>query len=302
MDGVIWVMRYYFSFSLTLMIALMSCGGDEGAPGSNPDNITFITQPSAQVGHTSVFSFQPQATHKNGDALTFKIEAPAWLNYDKSENKVSGTPDWDRLNSSFRVKIMATNGIDTAIQRTDIQVTLGEIVCGTNFGDPADSEYILPFEPRQTYKLQNGNCPTNPNWGHQRTFAYDFGTPMGTNILAMRGGTVIASISHQPDVPDCSVGGGNIVFIQHSDGSVAFYGHFKQNSVMVEVGDRVNQGQLLAQSGNSGCSAGPHVHVQVYRQAGPYDRQYSLPINFSNSDGPLNSQGSLVIGENYTAL
>lgn len=282
---------------------LLSCGDDEDSnPGSNPDNITFLAAPPTEIDHNRIFQFTARATHSSGDPVILEIASvPSWLTKIDELAQISGTPDWARLNTAFVINIMATNGVDTAYQRSEVRVSVGDILCGSGFGNPENSRYILPFKPGKTFNLQNGNCPTNPTWGHQKTFAYDFGTPMGTDIIAMRGGTVISAISLHPDIPDCSVGGGNIVFIEHDDGSVAFYGHFMQNSVKVNVGDIVEQGDLLAQSGNSGCSAGPHVHVQVYRQRGPYDREYSLPINFRNANGPMDSNRSLVIGQNYSA-
>lgn len=79
------------------------------------------------------------------------------------------------------------------------------------------------------------------------------------------------------------------MYIEHSDGTTAFYAHLVQDSVLPEVGDRVAQGEIIAQSGTSGGT------VAVL---GGDD----VAINFRNADGPLDERGGLVQGATYTAL
>ncbi|MDG5491162.1 peptidoglycan DD-metalloendopeptidase family protein [Psychroserpens sp. SPM9] len=57
----------------------------------------------------------------------------------------------------------------------------------------------------------------------------------------------------------------NAVYIQHSDGSVAIYGHMKNGSVTTKnIGDMVTEGEYLGIVGSSGVSTGPHLHFEVY--------------------------------------
>lgn len=57
----------------------------------------------------------------------------------------------------------------------------------------------------------------------------------------------------------------NAVYIQHTDGSVAWYGHMMQNSLTFKnVGDHVAVGEYLGTVGSSGSSTGPHLHFEVY--------------------------------------
>ena len=54
--------------------------------------------------------------------------------------------------------------------------------------------------------------------------------------------------------------------IEHPDGTVAFYAHLMQESVVVGVGQQVARGELIALSGNSGATGGlPHLHFGVYQ-------------------------------------
>ena len=59
----------------------------------------------------------------------------------------------------------------------------------------------------------------------------------------------------------------NTVYIQHTDGSAALYGHMKQNSLTTKnVGDMVAEGEYLGIVGSSGNSTGPHLHFEVYSE------------------------------------
>jgi murein DD-endopeptidase MepM/ murein hydrolase activator NlpD len=99
-----------------------------------------------------------------------------------------------------------------------------------------------------------------------------------------------------------SPGHHNHILIQHRDGTVAFYGHLTQGSVVVREGDRVQTGQRIAASGNSGNTLGePHLHFGVY-QFWPATERFDVPVNFANARGPLDSRGGLVPGSDYKAL
>ncbi|WP_179344685.1 peptidoglycan DD-metalloendopeptidase family protein [Winogradskyella ursingii] len=87
-------------------------------------------------------------------------------------------------------------------------------------------------------------------------------------IIAAAPGQIIAKGGSQPD-RSCSLSGGNwnAVYVQHSDGSVALYGHMKQNSPTTKnVGDMVTEGEYLGIVGSSGNSTGPHLHFEVYSE------------------------------------
>ena len=76
---------------------------------------------------------------------------------------------------------------------------------------------------------------------------------------------------------ECYGGGGfgNYVYVAHSNGTETIYGHLKQGSVAVAVGDEVVCGDFLGQMGSSGYSTGPHLHFQVNDPSGtavdPFD-------------------------------
>ena len=82
----------------------------------------------------------------------------------------------------------------------------------------------------------------------------DYGTPIGTKILASEDGTVTT-------VASLSVGYGNYVLIKHADGYETVYAHLSQ--ILVRQGQAVSQGDVIGLSGNTGNSTGPHLHFEV---------------------------------------
>jgi murein DD-endopeptidase MepM/ murein hydrolase activator NlpD len=167
------------------------------------------------------------------------------------------------------------------------------------FGDPAGSLYVLPFPVGNSHVLRQGYCnPTNTHWYQ---FAYDFAMPIGSPIVAARGGTVIRVVEQWPDT-DSNPMHLNRVDIVHEDGTLALYAHLMENGVLVEVGDTLVQGQLIAQGGSSAVVI-PLLHFQVYRTQNWRDEMGAdIPINFRNADGPLDHRNGLIQGETYTAL
>ncbi len=167
--------------------------------------------------------------------------------------------------------------------------------CDVEYPDPADSPYILPYAVGEAYAMGLNNCSSS---FHARTspdsFAYDFDMPVGTPILASRGGTVVVV---DEDKPDFGGGLGNIVSIDHGDGTTAVYLHFTTDEVEVEVGDVVAQGDVLGLSGASGKAGYPHLHLIVVES--PADFPYTgVAISFSNTD-PF--AVTLITGETYAA-
>ena len=113
---------------------------------------------------------------------------------------------------------------------------------------------------------------------------------------------MIAKRDVQPDVGTVEYWGRhNYVYIEHEDGTVGFYAHLQQYSVVVRSGDYVNQGQKIALSGKSGATGRyPHLHFGVYG-SWPSQEGYDVPVNFRNASGELDERGGLIRGEYYQA-
>jgi murein DD-endopeptidase MepM/ murein hydrolase activator NlpD len=162
-------------------------------------------------------------------------------------------------------------------------------------------DYVLPFPAGKKYVLSQTCC--NPDGGHRNQLAYDFAVYLGDTVCCMRSGIVKEIREDQPDNGgDITSNKHNYIMIQHDDSTVAFYAHLMQNSVLVDIGDRIKQGQKIAQSGNSGNTLNfPHLHVGLYVSYPPVET-YDLPIFFKNIEGPVDENGRLVADQWYTAL
>lgn len=83
--------------------------------------------------------------------------------------------------------------------------------------------------------------------------AVDWAIPRGTAVKASCGGTVAKA--------GWGSGYGYVVYINHDDGRQTRYAHLSK--VLVKAGQRVQQGDLIAKSGNTGVSSGPHLHFEL---------------------------------------
>lgn len=105
-------------------------------------------------------------------------------------------------------------------------------------------------------------------------------------IVAAASGTIVAKSDGNFD-RSCGFGGGNwnAVFVQHADGSTAWYGHMKENSPTTKsVGDPVAVGEYLGVVGSSGSSTGPHLHFELYDGGGNLIEPYAGTCNNLNND------------------
>jgi len=96
----------------------------------------------------------------------------------------------------------------------------------------------------------------------------DIGAPTGTNLYASAPGTVIAvKTGCVVGKSRCGGGYGNMVTIQHPNGTKTLYGHMSK--VITRIGAQVERGAVIGYVGNTGRSTGPHVHFEVFSAKNP---------------------------------
>jgi len=132
-----------------------------------------------------------------------------------------------------------------------------------------DNSYIysLPFAKGSKFLLIQAY---NSNMSHQNEISLDFKMKKGSKICAARAG-IVTAVKKDSDVgglKDEYLSEGNHIIIKHDDGSEAMYWHLQKDGVLVNIGDAVTQGQLIGYSGNTGYTAFPHLHFQVYDKNG----------------------------------
>ena len=91
-------------------------------------------------------------------------------------------------------------------------------------------------------------------WGRMHK-GIDIAAPVGTPVVAAAPGVVVSAGWNRG-------GYGNLVEIQHPDGSLTIYAH--NNRILVRRGQEVAQGQQISEMGSTGRSTGPHCHFEVH--------------------------------------
>lgn len=141
-------------------------------------------------------------------------------------------------------------------------------------------------------QIQDYNCGTrsydlSSGYNHSGTdyFLWPFDWNMmaqnQVEVIAAAPGIIVGKYDGNYDLSCGSSGSGwNAVYVQHSDGSVAWYGHMKSGSLTPKnVGDLVVVGEKLGNIGSSGFSTGPHLHFELYDAANNLTDPYSGPCN-----------------------
>lgn len=139
---------------------------------------------------------------------------------------------------------------------------------GDQIGTVKGDGYFPPIESSNFKTINNeyGNGWIIPvSNGHvTATFPYypsgaphsgiDFGVPIGTPVRASKSGKVIKR-------RELTTSYGKYLFIDHGGGLVTIYAH--NSELLVNEGDTVKAGQVIARSGNTGNSSGPHCHWEL---------------------------------------
>ena len=119
---------------------------------------------------------------------------------------------------------------------------------------PLLKEYRVssPFNPKRVHPVTGRVGPHNGT---------DFATPTGTKVLSTGDGVIIRVGNHPY--------AGRYVDIQHGGEYKTRYLHLHR--VLVSRGDAVKKGQIIALSGNTGRSTGPHLHFEIHIHGKPVD-------------------------------
>lgn len=112
--------------------------------------------------------------------------------------------------------------------------------------------------------------------GHE---GIDIRCPLGEPYYCVAPGTVV-KVSNKRSNGTVSAYGWHVI-VDHGNGYTTLYAHAEAGTIPVKVGQRVNGGSILAHSGNTGNSSGPHLHLTVKKQGektGQYPIGYVDPL------------------------
>lgn len=161
--------------------------------------------------------------------------------------------------SILMLQLLISCSVSNNPQRREIELLQKGVI-----KDDTSFVYRLPYEEGTSHLLIQGYFS---NYTHKNRAALDFKMKKGTKICAARGGKVVGlkedgkkggtNVKYRPD--------GNYVIIMHDDSSRTGYWHLQYNSVFVELGDTVSQGQVIGLCGKTGYSYFPHLHFIVWK-------------------------------------
>jgi len=144
----------------------------------------------------------------------------------------------------------------------------------------AKNQYKLPLNKKDVIQPKK-KLP--PHFGKMK-YAVDFLVPIGAPIFAAASGKVIWLKD------DSKIGGknrkkywdlGNRIVIKHKNGEYTAYEHLKYKGVVVKVDQKVERGEIIGYSGNTGWSTiGPHLHFEVFIKP-TEDKSEGETISFS---------------------
>ena len=165
--------------------------------------------------------------------------------------------------------------------------------------DIKTTDYHFPVSSKRSHKITQS---FNGKFSHSKRpskHAVDIAMSVGTYISAARAGTVIwvKDDYHMGGKRTYFLDKANYVKVLHDDGSYAVYAHILLGTALVKPGDKVNVGDLLARSGSSGYSTGPHLHFVIRKNVGL--KSVSLPFKFVDGAGKRFTprRGMYVLGD-----
>jgi murein DD-endopeptidase MepM/ murein hydrolase activator NlpD len=96
----------------------------------------------------------------------------------------------------------------------------------------------------------------HPILGYSRMHkGIDFGVPVGTPVMAAGSGVIKQE--------GWSSGYGKLLLIDHQNSYSTAYAHLSRFAAGLHIGSHVRQGQVVAYSGNTGMTTGPHLHYEI---------------------------------------
>lgn len=194
----------------------------------------------------------------------------------------------NRIKPGMRLQILPIKGILYKISPGEslwsisrrFKISLNKIIEANNIANPdmvkPGKLLILPgAKPEFSYKdrLQRKFIkPVNARissgygmrWGRMHE-GIDFAVNVGTNIVAAGAGKVIYS--------GWASGYGNTIIIEHRRGLRTLYAH--NSRLLAHSGEWVERGEIIAKSGNTGRSTGPHLHFEIQINGRPVN-----PLNY----------------------
>jgi len=242
------MLRYPAHLLLAASLTICSCGGEiglgvEGDPEPEDERAIFTnTYPPGTT--VTVCGTSVGLNLRSGPGSKYKVIAV--LDEDTEATVLSSSGAWHRLDTPEGTGWSHSSYLCGA-GSTSSPGTQPAAGCSGSYAHPA---------PGYPVTSEFGSCRDGCSRHHA---GIDLGVPSGTSVRAADGGTVYSL--------GWMSGYGYAVIIGHCGKSGTLYGHLSK--FLVSDGQQVGKGQVIARSGNSGVSTGPHLHFEI-RSGGPY--------------------------------
>lgn len=103
----------------------------------------------------------------------------------------------------------------------------------------------------------------------------DLSAPEGSHVRSVASGIVVYADSY--------AGYGKLVTVEHGNGYQSMYGHLSE--ILVNTGDEVNAGTVIARVGETGIATGPHLHFEWRSKGVPVDPLNVFPQILAQPEG-----------------
>lgn len=179
--------------------------------------------------------------------------------WDSSRNSAFKRPqNIEAKPTSSEPTIVGTAAIQVEPYMDDLKIPVGTTVDPEIPSLPNPNQYLPDTRPSLSSFIWPAKGTLSSGfgrrWGRMHR-GIDIAAPVGTPIIAAASGEVISSGWNNG-------GYGNLVKVQHADGSITLYAH--NSRLLVRRGQQIEQGQQIAQMGSTGFSTGPHLHFEIH--------------------------------------
>lgn len=143
-------------------------------------------------------------------------------------------------------------------------------------------QYLPPVPSGALFRVSQAFNGKFSHTGRYSKYAVDIAMPIGTDVLAARSGIIIERKSDfvLNGIKEKHKRRANVIRILHGDGTIATYAHLEFRTMKLKEGERVQTGQIIGRSGNTGYSTGPHLHFAIH--ANMNMNLTSVPFQFRN--------------------
>jgi len=198
------------------------------------------------------------------------------LSYDERLAGTGGTDMYDEYDiysqSTSEILKWTASKIDNLERRISIQKVSFEEIKDYYNKNREKLSHLPAIKPTAGVLLSGFGVRTHPILKYRRMhYGADFRADIGSKVFAT-GNAIVKFTGRKGNL-------GRVVILDHGFGFETLYAHLSSIPKNIKKGVNVTRGELIAYSGNSGLSEGPHLHYEIHRNGKAID-----PLNYLFAD------------------